>query len=121
MREVRQLVDDLLINSTDDDESADESIPDSKIVEAIPKKQTMLTPGAISPSRLRKTNQGPFSSLTFNPAVRNVCPRSFHLKFYFQCKMSDSKSHFMNKNSKTMTYGGSSCSMANSSPFGGHL
>jgi hypothetical protein len=99
MREVRELIDDLLIknNSTEDEDSSGDECnsttmpPPSKIWgttinKPSPKTPNMLSTGAVLPNRGRKPGQhGPFSSLTFNPAVKvlyYIYPNKSYINFY---------------------------------------
>ncbi|KAI3415875.1 hypothetical protein GPALN_005441 [Globodera pallida] len=89
LHEVNQLIDDLLIYSTDDstenesvdcveefekqmEEITDRRLPRTNTPFKTPGKM-MLSERAISPGRKRRHGQqGPFTSLTYNPAVRKI-------------------------------------------------
>lgn len=139
MREVRHLINDLLIDSADDD-SADEtatvmtsaSLPCRKLmwestISSINKTKifpSMLSTGAISPSQRRKPGHSPFSSLTYNPTVYKVKSIRIIYKetFIFKRNVASAinsrntanpESAFLNKNGPMTNYsygGGSSCS-----------
>ncbi|KAL3088344.1 hypothetical protein niasHT_023904 [Heterodera trifolii] len=82
LKEVNQLIDQLMLYSTDE-ETAENELDDEAIgrqremaigTAAKNEGKTMLSTRAISPGRQRRQGkqQGPFASLTFNPAVRKI-------------------------------------------------